>query len=68
MIRDGRNARIICTDRKDFQYRIIAFIQTKTGTNEELYAYTAEGLYVGGAESRRDLFFAPEKKEGWCSV
>lgn len=66
--RDGRNARIICADRKDFQNRIIALIQTKTGTNEEVYAYTADGLYVGGAESRRDLFFAPEKKKGWINL
>lgn len=66
--RDGRSARIICTDKKDFRYPIVALLQTPTGINEETYFYTADGLYVAGAESRRDLFFAPEKKEGWINL
>ena len=64
--KDGRSVRIICTDRKDFQYPIVALAQI--GDKEDLWCYTAEGLYRNGALDSRDLFFAPEKKEGWIKV
>lgn len=67
--RDGRSARIICTDKKDFQYPIVALVKTtQTNIIEEVYFYTADGSYLDKAESPRDLFFAPEKKEGWINL
>ena len=65
--RDGLNARIICTDRKDLQFPIVALIETKSG-GEFLQYYTKDGTYFVNDLCDADLFFAPEKKEGWANV
>lgn len=65
--RDGRAVRILCTDRKDlYQHPIVALVETD-GT-EQMYAYKADGLYITHVQSLRDLFFAPEKHEGWINI
>lgn len=63
----GLNARIICTDRKGSIYPIVALIETKLG-KEFLQYYTKDGKYYIDALSEDDLFFAPEKHEGWVNV
>ena len=65
--RRGLNARIICTDRKDLIYPIVALIETKSG-GESLQYYTKDGKYYIDALYEDDLFFAPEKHEGWTPV
>ena len=65
--RSGLNARIICTDRKDLIYPIVALIQTKSG-GESLQYYTKDGKYYIDALYEDDLFFAPEKHEGWVNI
>lgn len=65
--RRGLNARIICTDRKDLIYPIIALIETKSG-GESLQYYTKDGKYYIDALYEDDLCFAPEKHEGWVNI
>ena len=60
--RDGRAARIICTDFKN-QCPIIAIITNKAGI-EVVYYYYENGLMCKICESNLDLFFAPIKREG----
>lgn len=65
--RDGRNARIICTDREDLNFPIITLIKKKFG-GEVIYAHTKDGLYCNTCSTIHDLFFAPKKHEGWINV
>ena len=65
--RDGLNARIICTDRKDLKFPIVALIETKSG-GEFLQYYTKDGTYFVDDLCDADLFFLPEKHEGWINL
>lgn len=63
--RDGRSVRIICTDaKKDFP--LIALIEKDD--SELPVSYTPRGTVYEWRESDCDLFFAPEKKEGWINL
>ena len=66
--RDGRNARIVCTDKRDLNFPIIALIETIPGGEEVTYSYTKDGKYYTAFSVILDLFFAPEKHEGWINV
>ena len=66
--RDGRNVRIICTDRKDADYPIVVLVSNKSETGEDTLYYTEEGNFHTTGISTFDLFFAPEKKEGWINL
>ena len=63
--RDGRPARIICTDAKG-KYSVIALVET--ADTEITYKFNAEGKFLDGSEDNRDLFFASEKREGWVNI
>ena len=66
--RDGRNARIICTDAKN-NYPIVALIETPDGRERQPCGYKEDGTYIIGERlSCYDLFFAPEKHEGWLNI
>ena len=65
--RDGLNARIICTDRKDLKFPIVVLIETKSG-GEFLQYYTKDGTYFVDDLCNADLFFLPEKHEGWINL
>ena len=65
--KDGLNARIICTDRKDLKFPIVALIETKLG-GEFLQYYTKDGTYFVDDLCGADLFFLPEKHEGWINL
>ena len=67
MTRDGRNARIICTDAKAL-YPIIALVESPNHVDEIARSYTKDGYFSPGEEYDCDLFFAPEKHEGWVNV
>lgn len=63
--RDGRKARIICTDKKSEDgFSIVALIDN--GKDELLETYTKEGYTTYGTSY--DLFFAAEKHEGWVNL
>ena len=64
--RDGKDARIICTNRNHHKYSVVVLIQKDCA--EIVQCYTTEGRYMGGMQSAEDLFFAPEKKEGWVNI
>ena len=61
--RDGRNVKILCTNFTKAQH-IIAQIEG----NDYSTAFHKDGIFVNGVESNCDLFFAPEKHEGWINV
>lgn len=64
--RDGRSARIICTDVKKKPYygvcyNILYLVESKG--EEDVFLVSKDGSSSSG--SNYDLFFAPEKHEGW---
>lgn len=65
--RDGREVRIICTNKLDQTYPICALINN--GKEEECYSYTVGGKhYALNIDSNKDLFFSTEKREGWINI
>lgn len=64
--RDGRNVRIVCTDVKSELYPVLALVDNWGA--EICNSYTKEGRFRPDNEAHRDLFFAPEKHEGWANV
>ena len=66
---DGRNVRIICTDAKISAFHSIIALVGESNGNETILTYTNEGRYYSRIPSKtNDLFFAPEKHEGWISI
>ena len=65
--RDGRSVRIVCTDMIGTSYPILAICRVDA-THDCYYSYTLNGKHNLGVDSRLDLFFAPEKKEGWINL
>lgn len=66
--RNGRNVRIICTDKKGYEYPIVALIENKLEGFESVLYYTKDGEYTANESSMSDLFFAPKKHEGWINI
>lgn len=66
--RDGRSVRIICTDRVSEEgYPLVALVM-KDG-HECVYTYNTYGeFYTSDTNHALDLFFAPEKHEGWANL
>ena len=62
---DGRNVRIICTNRKNKCYPIVALIEA-VGGEEDILCYPRNGAYP--TCKKVDLSFAPERKEGWVNL
>ena len=65
--RNGRNVRIVCTDKRDLNFPIVALIETISG-EEVTHSYTKDGKYYTACSDILDLFFAPETHEGWVNV
>lgn len=63
--RCGKNARIICTDANNV-YSVVALIAEDK--YERVETYLKDGRYNEGRQSCDDLFFAPEKHEGWVNI
>ena len=61
--RDGRSARIHCTNYTRAQ-NIIAQIEG----NDYSASFHKDGIFINGEKSNCDLFFAPEKHEGWLNL
>ena len=61
--RDGRNVTIHCTNY-DASQPIIAEIEGRCVS----YAFHKDGRYYCNGESSIDLFFVPEKHEGWINL
>ena len=65
--RDGKNVRIICTDRKG-DTPIIALVYNANEGQEYGYAFYSDGKFFRDGYDELDLFFAPEKHEGWIII
>lgn len=64
--REGRNARILCTDLQEGVYPIAAAVFNISGDVVKIDVYTSEGMVVANTsfEHSRDLFFdLPEHKK-----
>ena len=66
--RDGRNARVISTDMNSKNYPIVALVKLSDNTTEDVWTYTKNGEFEVDKSTTYDLFFAPEKHEGWINV
>ena len=64
--RDGRSVRIRCTDQKGTLYKVIGLVDN--GDKEAICNFTSKGESCFGVMTNIDLFFAPEKHEGWVNV
>ncbi len=66
--RDGRKARIICTDASNPKYPIVAMVTTDG--NENPASYTKEGLIISNCLNNGDLINIPikHKREVWVNV
>ena len=66
--RDGRSVRIVCTNKLDENYPVIALVNNED--SERCYSYTTFGKFDGhqNQDCEIDLFFVPEKKEGWINL
>ena len=65
--REGKPARIICTDAKFEKYPLLALVTEKDG-QESVATFETSGKFRGGYDSHLDLFFATEKHEGWVNI
>ena len=67
--RDGRPAEIKCTNyvNPSTAFCVIAEIDVKNVKMSFLFRET-DGRFDRTKESENDLFFAPEKKEGWANI
>lgn len=61
--RDGRKVKIHCTNYTRAQ-NIIAQIEG----NDYSASFHKDGIFINGEEFDCDLFFAPEKHEGWLNL
>ena len=64
--RDGNSVRILCTDAKG-NFPIVALVKTYNGS-ETVLRLKENGRFYNDTEDSRDLFFAPEKHEGWINL
>lgn len=64
--RDGRSARVVCTDRKSDKFPIVVLIEGIY--QENICKCTKDGLCSYDIEGPCDLFFVPEKKSGWANI
>ena len=66
--RDGRNVtRFLCTDAEG-DYPIVALVKNNHDSNEIAISYTKDGKFYKGSLGIYDLFFVPEKHEGWINL
>ena len=66
--KDGRKVtRFLCTDARG-QYPIVALVEALDDDKESAFSYTKDGHFYPGEEHDYNLFFAPEKHEGWVNL
>ena len=64
--REGKTIkRILCTDARG-SYPVVALVDC--GDYDSAFSYTKDGKHIEYKSSSSDLFFAPEKHEGWVNV
>lgn len=67
--RDGRKVRIVCTDRAGLNVKPIVALITLPNGDEIVKCFWEDGIETRGVEENiYDLFFIPEKHEGWIII
>jgi hypothetical protein len=74
--RDGRKARIICVDRENSKYPIIALVKRQCGNSAEAVEtykkdgsyYMEDGPYFTEGSKAMDLINIPERRIMWTNV
>ena len=66
--RGGYPATIVSTTFHQENYPIVAEVCFSNYDKKQSYSFTANGLFLDSSEDSRDLFFAPEKHEGWINL
>ena len=66
--RGGRKIkRVLCTDARG-PYPVIVLMERPDIIADEAHSYTKDGKFCSGEIHPFDLFFAPEKHEGWINI
>lgn len=66
--RDGREVkRVLCTDVKG-KYPFVVVIENRNGNTEQAISLTKDSKYFDCRTENEDIFFAPEKHEGWINL
>ena len=66
--REGKPAKILYTDARG-EYPVIALVEHYQETFDIAFSFTKDGKWcTDGTNSNKDLFFAPEKHEGWINL
>ena len=65
--REGCSVRILCTDKKSYNEQIVGLIMGDNGM-EFISTWTQQGKQYVNTDTLNDLFFAPEKHEGWVNL
>ena len=66
--RDGRKVRIVCTNRAGLCTKPIVALITLPNGDEIIKSFWDNGIETSGSEDKNDLFFVPEKHEGWIII
>ena len=66
--RDGYPVTIVSTIFHQENYPVVAEVCFSSYDKKQSYSFTANGLFLDSSEDSRDLFFAPEKHEGWINL
>lgn len=66
--RDGRAARVLCTDRISDTWPVVALVRDEEGEAVRTFHENGECYLIDESPDPCDLFFAPEKKEGWVNL
>ena len=66
--RDGRKARIVCTDRAGLNAKPIVALITLPNGDEVIKTFWNNGFETTAIEGENDLFFVPTKHEGWMNL
>ena len=66
--REGKKVRIVCTDRAGLAAKPIVALITLPNGDEVIKTFWDNGIETAGSEDENDLFFAPEKHEGWIII
>ena len=66
--REGQKVRIVCTDRAGLNAKPIVALITLPNGDEVIKTFWNNGFETTAIEGENDLFFAPEKHEGWIVI
>lgn len=66
--RGGNPVKILCTTYYNPNYPIVAEIYYSENNEAKSYTFTKNGRKLGNIITPDDLFFIPEKHEGWINV